>query len=44
MGPVSHWATKSIINESKTPEFYKIFSKTIGQSHENHKLHSESII
>ena len=42
LGTVSHWATKSIRNESETQEVHKIFTKTIGQSHKDQELNSET--
>ena len=35
---------QNITNESKTQEAYKVFKKTIGQSHKNHELNSETIL
>ena len=40
----NHWRTKEITNESKTQVVQKIFTKTIGQSHKNHQLISETVI
>ena len=34
---------QKITNKSKIQDVHKIFTKTIGQSHKNHELNSETI-
>ena len=38
MRALNRWATESLTSEGKTQYFYNIFTKTIGQSHKNHKI------